>query len=50
VQAQHELTRHGHRKLAWFSQDIDARVLAHTFVDNYHWDTTPVEVGIRFAW
>jgi hypothetical protein len=43
--AQHELTRHGHRKLARFGQMIDAGVLAHTVLDNYHWNTKPVVGG-----
>jgi hypothetical protein len=26
---------------------IDAGVLTHTVMDNYHWDTTPIVVELR---
>jgi hypothetical protein len=42
-----ELPRHGLRKLAWFGQVIDARVLAHTVVNNRQRDTMPFVVDPR---
>jgi hypothetical protein len=36
IWGQYELTKHGHRKLAWLGQMIDTGVLAHTVADNYH--------------
>ena len=40
---QYELTKHGHRKLAWLGQAVDVGVMAYTVNVNYRRDTTPVK-------
>jgi hypothetical protein len=47
ILAQYELTRHGHRKVAWLGQGIDVGFVAHTVTDNYRIDTTPLPTGLR---
>lgn len=43
--AQHDLTRHGHRELAWLSQVIDAGSRPHPR-GHYHWETPEVVPGL----
>jgi hypothetical protein len=38
--AQYEMTKHGHRKLAWIGQASDAGFVGQTVAVNYHYDTT----------
>jgi hypothetical protein len=38
---QYELTKHGHRKLAWIGQAVDVGVMAYTVNVNYRRDMTP---------
>ena len=35
ILAQYEMTRHGHRKLAWLGQAIDVGFIGYTVVHNF---------------